>query len=39
MRTEDYKALTPMQSHAILIAERILVELQAIRELLQMEQP
>lgn len=35
MKTEDFKALTPMQTHVILILEKMLVELSAIRQILQ----
>lgn len=39
MKTEDFKALTPMETHVILLMEKMLTELSAIRQLLQEEQP
>jgi hypothetical protein len=39
MRTEDLKALTIYETHVILLLEKMLTELTAIRGLLQMEQP
>jgi len=39
MKTEDFKALTPMEQSVILLIEKIATELTAIRQILQLEQP
>lgn len=39
MKTEDLKALTNYETHVIILLENMLVELRAIRQILQEEQP
>ncbi len=39
MNINDFKALTSAEQHGILILEKMLTELVAIRQILQMEQP
>jgi hypothetical protein len=39
MKTEEFKALTNVEQHVILMMEKMYEELKAIRYILQMEQP